>query len=139
MAETELSLKLAQDDIERMIKQTIQAQVTAAMAANGDALIATFVDRILKSNVDRDGKPSTSSWDKKPFLEWLSETTIQAACREAVKEWLEEQKPAVKAAVKRALTRDKDKLASEAAQTLLSSGGSSLSVTIGLTKHVRRD
>lgn len=136
MAETELSLKLAQDDIERMLKQTIQAQVTAAMAANGDALIATFVERILAEKVDSEGRPGSYS-SNVPYIEWMSRKTIQAACKEAIAEWLEEHKPAVKAAVKKALTRDKDKLATEAAQTLLSSGAYGLSVSVGLTKRER--
>lgn len=136
MAETELSLKLAPADIERIIKTAIQAQVTAAMVANGDALIGTFVTRILTEKVDSSGKPCTYSGST-PFIEWASATAIRQACSEAIREWLEEHKPTVKAAVKKALTREKDKLASEAAQTLLSSGSHGLSVTVGLTKRER--
>lgn len=134
MSDTELSLKLSQGDIEKIIHTAIQAQVTAAMTANSDALIGTFVDRILNEKVDSEGKPSTYRSDT-PFIEWLSRRTIQQACRQAIEEWLAENKPMVVAEVKRALTKNKAKLATEAADTLIHSGKYGLNVSIAVAKR----
>lgn len=138
MAETPtaLSLQLAKGDIEKIIHTAIEAQVSTQLNAHGPEIIAEFVKRVLYEKVDHQGKPSGYSSDR-PFLTWLSEKTIRDSCADAVKDWLEENKPHVAKAVKAALTKNRDALADQAAQTLLSSGRYGLSVTIGIGKRER--
>lgn len=137
-APTTLSLQLAQQDIEKIIQSSIQAQVTAAMKANGDVIIAQYVQRMLTEKVDSEGKPDRYNGAHAPtFLQWLSAKTIREAAAEAVREWLAENKPAVTKAVKAALTKNRDKLAEQAAQTLLSGGHYGLNVTIDVAKRER--
>lgn len=134
---TTLSLQLSQKDIEGVINASIQAQVTTAMKANGDIIIAQYVSRLLNENVDREGKPTSSTYDSRPFLKWLSDKTIREACQTAVQEWMAENKPAVIKAVKAALTKDRDKLAKQAAETLLSSGAYGLTIQLDVAKRER--
>ena len=135
---TTLSLQLAQQDIEKIIHGAIQAQVVAAMKANGDVIIAQYVQRMLTEKVDGEGKTSGYTNSNSPtFLQWLSAKTIREAAAEAVREWLAENKPLVVKAVKAALTKNKEKLAEQAAQTLLSAGDYGLNVTIDVARRER--
>jgi hypothetical protein len=131
---TKLALELSKQDIEKIIHSAIEAQVATTMKANGDVIIAQYVGRLLTEKVDESGKPSSYSSYGKPFLQWISEKTLREATADAVKQWCEEHKPMIEKAVKAALTRNKDKLAEQAAQMLVSSGHYGLSVAVSFAK-----
>lgn len=133
---TKLALELSKQDIEKIIHSAIEAQVATTMKANGDVIIAQYVGRLLTEKVDENGKPSSYSYGK-PFLQWMSEKTLREAAAEAVKQWCEEHKPTIVKAVKAELTRNKDKLAEQAAQALVSSGEYGLRIDVAFAKVER--
>lgn len=134
---TSLALQLSKQDIEKIIHSAIEAQVATTMRASGDVIIAQYVGRLLSEKVDSEGKASSYS-SNKPFLQWVSENTLREATHEAVKEWCAEHKPMIAKAVKAELTKNKDKLAEQAAQALVSSGDYGLRIDIAFSQREKQ-
>jgi dsRNA-specific ribonuclease len=104
-----LALTLAEADLERIIADTIKAQVAATFAARGGQLAGTVIERLLTEKVDGDGKPC--HYSKTTMIEQLCYGELRRIVKEQVVLWVKENEPEIRKTVAAQLTKNKSKLA----------------------------
>lgn len=136
---TTLALTLADSDVQRIIRTTIQAQVAAVLTREHGGLVEGIVQQALGQRVDYYGKPSNSDRDP-TSLERLVRTEITAATSAGVKQWIDENRPALLKAIDAVLKRDTRKIAGQLVDSLVSAlrGDEKLAVRIQLGTEERR-
>lgn len=115
------SVNIPKDLLEPIIRQHIAAGVVAAI---GDpaALIRTVVERACKEKVCRDGTRSQYSSDNQyDFVEFTAGQAIREATKKAVMAYIEEQRPAIEAAVAAYLRKSTTKFAKAIADGFVAS------------------
>lgn len=92
------------DDIEAMIRTTIQAKVIEAFNAAPEA-IEKLIAAALEQKVDQYGmKPEGYRRDEAiPYLDWLVGSEIRMATQGAVREYITEHKETIKAQIAQAI------------------------------------
>lgn len=99
------SVNIPKDLLEPIIRQHVAAGVVAAIGDPAE-LIRQIVDRSLKVKVDSEGKVNDySHYNTHDFIDAIAGKTIREATKAAVIEYVNEQRPAIQAAVKAHLTR----------------------------------
>ncbi len=105
------SVNIPKDLLEPIIRQHIQAGIVAAV---GDPakLIEQVIDRMLRQKVNSEGKIDSHSYSNThDLIEVVSRNAINKAARAAVEAYVEEQRPAIEAAVRKAIERKTGALA----------------------------
>jgi hypothetical protein len=137
---TTLALTLADADVQRIIRTTIQAQIAAVLSRDHGSMIEGIVAQALGQRVDYNGRPSTYERDP-TILESIVRTEITAATKAGVSQWLEEHRPALLKAIDVVLKRDTRKIAGQVVESMvgaLGSGGDRLALRISLGTEERR-
>lgn len=113
-----LSLTLDPADVQRVITETIRTQVATALCANGESLVANIVTTALGEKRDSYGHRS----DREPsVLEKLLRTEVEAATKEAIKEWVHMNKAAFMKAVDTTLRTQSKSIAGALVASLVQS------------------
>lgn len=120
---------------ENIIKQAVQSQMTAAIAAELSKISPNIIDGIvsgvLKQTVGDDGK--NSLYSKQTLLQWLVNDAIKEAAREAIKEWTESEKPNIVKALKKDIQLKSGNLAEIFTDGLLESLKTSWRISVSLS------
>ena len=99
MGSNMVSLEIDED----MVKSALNSQIAAAIVqqlGDQDELITGAVKVALSKKVDSDGKVNEySSYNRNDLLEVLATKSIHAAAKEALDEWIEENRSKIKEAV----------------------------------------
>lgn len=127
---TNLSLQLAESDVQRIIGEAIKAQVAAAFAARGDAIVRSLVDRFLNDKVDERGRPC--HYSKTTLLDLLCIEQIKKSATEAVKEWLSENDEQLRKSIVSHLNRNKANVAKQLVASLLETAKHNYSLSVGV-------
>ena len=92
-----IGLNIDESIIKSAVVETTKAAILASMSDNG--LAEQLVHEVLSIKVDKDGKIATSSWGRESgitYLEYIVKKAIQDEAKSALKEALEENRPALK-------------------------------------------
>lgn len=115
--------------VEPIIRDHIAAAVVAALG-NTDELIRQMVVLALKVKVQADGSISQySSYNSFDFIEAVSGKAIREAATKAILEIVENQKPAIQAAIEDELRRAPKKTAASIISAFCQSAGSNYRIT----------
>lgn len=117
-----LALTLAQADLERIIQQTITAQVAAAFAAKGGAITTNVVQRMLTETVDSNGKPC--HYSKTTMIEQLCYGQLREQMREIVVQWVKDNEEQLRKAVVAQLNKSRNKVAAALMTSLIEAAAS---------------
>lgn len=102
-----IGLNIDDSIIKNAVMQTTKAAILESMSDSG--LAEQIVHEVLNIKVDRQGNVATSSYERKYGMTWL-EYTVKKAIQEEVhttlKEAVEENRPAIRDAIKRELEKD---------------------------------
>lgn len=123
---------------ENIVKQAVQSQMTAAIAAElskiSPAIIDGLVSGVLNQKVESNGKVTTSTYGAYPtMLRWLVDEAIKEACRQAIAEWVNNERPKIVDALKQNIKKESGKLADVFTEGLLTSLSSKWSVSVSLS------
>lgn len=136
---TNLSLTLAKDDVERIINETLKAQIAAQFASRGEDLFRAFAERLVNVTVDEEGRPSNSSYRTKNIIEFWVEKAIAQSVRAATERWVAENAKALEAEVEAALTRGRKKFASALVASFVEASKSKYAFKVDVTPKVDTD
>ncbi|MFA5408398.1 MAG: hypothetical protein WC343_06475 [Bacilli bacterium] len=89
MADT-LEFKISEGLIKPIIETKINEAIIASMGGH-ERLIADMITMYMNQKVDSDGKASNYG-NSKPRIEWLSQTMIEEAVKEALKNFLSDKR-----------------------------------------------
>jgi hypothetical protein len=131
------SVNIPKDLLEPIIRQHIAAGVVAAI---GDpaTLIRAVVERACKEKVNSEGKKSQFEYDNKyDFVEAIAGQAIRAATKKAVLAYVEEQRPAIEAAVVAHLKRSTSKFAKALVDGMIASTHQRCDVTVEFVPNSR--
>ena len=107
----ELSMNIPGEVVERAVRDKISAAIARELG-NPATVIREAVGLALTQKVNRKGIVSPYTSDNKyTFLEVMATNMIQGAAREALKDYLETHRAALRASIEEAITKDKSKLA----------------------------
>lgn len=98
-----IDLKLDQEYIKASVEDIVKAGIVQALG-NPEAIVKTAVDKTINMKVDKDGKPSTSSYNTLSYLNWLANKTVEKVVRESITEIVQDQAEEIKAIVKKQLS-----------------------------------
>lgn len=98
-----IDLKLDQEYIKASVEDIVKAGIVQALG-NPEAIVKTAVDKTINMKVDKDGKPSTSSYNTLSYLNWLANKTVEKVVRESITEIVQDQSEEIKAIVKKQLS-----------------------------------
>ena len=102
MSKSSLALTLDPNTLREMVTAQISAQVAAAFSSQSEHLTEALLGRILAQKVDEHGRPCSYS-SSKPYVEQICESAVKDAAKEAVIEWIADNKAAIKAEILRLL------------------------------------
>jgi hypothetical protein len=122
---------------ENIVKQAVQSQMTAAIAAELSKISPTIIDGIvagvLNQKVQSDGKPSGSTYGNYPtMLRWLVDEAIKKAAQEAIAEWVETERPAIVSVLKNSIRKESGSMAEAFTNGLAESMKTKWSISINL-------
>lgn len=115
---------MAKDDnnietiVAEAVKAKVQTMIVDALGEPGE-LVRQLVASALTTKV-RDSK----TYRDVTIIEQIVRDTITATAQEAMKEWIAEQRPAIKAELKRRLVADKEDIASTLIDSMVAVAGS---------------
>jgi hypothetical protein len=136
--EKDIALTISQDVVKPIVDAKIQAAIVAALG-DGTDLIKAAVAKALEVMVDRNGKISQYSSDNKyPYMEAVCERLIRESTGKALAAWVEESRPQIEAALKKALSKSGNRLAAALAAGLLESIKSDVKHTVNITFETPR-
>ena len=98
-----IDLKLDQEYIKASVEDIVRAGIVQALG-KPDEVVKTAVDKIINIKVDREGKPSTNSYNTMSYLNWLANQTVEKVVKDALNEIVQEQSAELKAMVKKQLS-----------------------------------
>ena len=114
MSKDTVSVEVSEGLIKPIIEAKIQAAILREFKADPTAFIDAIVARAMDTKVAADGKVSSSGYQNTyTFLSATVNKTIMEEAAKALGEMMEEQRPAIKAAIKRKMmqARGADKIA----------------------------
>lgn len=117
--ETNLVLKLAEKDVERILTTTVQAQVAAAFAARGSELVNKVVHDLLYQKVDREGRPTNGTYDAAPLIERICWEQLRKSVQAAVVQWVSDHDAEMRKEVAASLVRNKKAVADQLVASLV--------------------
>lgn len=105
-----LALTLAEKDLERIITQTIQAQVAAAFSARGGDITASVIKCMLEQKVDARGEPARYARDEhQSMVEHLCQRQLGEMVKASIISWIKEHESEIREAVVAQLNKKKTK------------------------------
>lgn len=133
--ETGLSLTLDQDDVMRIVNESIKTQVAVAMQANGARLIDELAISVLDSHVDDEGKPCRRDhYRAMSFLDYSLTRVLRNAVKEEVKTWVDENGEKIRELVARRLLKKGAPLADAMAKGMLDAMASQWRFSVKLSR-----
>ncbi len=100
-----LDLKIDQDYIGKCVSEIVKAGMLEALDVKNE-LAGECVKAVLNTRVDKEGKPSTSSWDKDTLIQYLLRKFISDLARNEIMSVVEEKRPEVKELIKKELSKE---------------------------------
>jgi len=98
-----------------VLKPIIDAKISAALVESlkgSDGLIDALVTGILQQKVDSKGNANCRSYDEVgTLIDYITRTAIKDAAREALSEWIQDNKPKLKQAIIKRLKASPSQLA----------------------------
>jgi hypothetical protein len=98
-----IDLKLDQEYIKASVEDIVRAGIVQALG-NPEAIVKTAVDKTINMKVDKEGKPTTNSYNTLSYLNWLANQTVEKVVRESITEIVQEQSEEIKSIVKKQLS-----------------------------------
>ena len=135
-----IDLKLDQEYIKASVEEIVRAGIVQALGNPSD-IVKTAVDKTINVKVDKDGKPSTNSYNTLSYLNWLANRTVEKVVRESITEIVQEQSAELKALVKKQLASKefKNDLAGQFIKSVLESAGSTWKTPISVSFEKPKD
>lgn len=99
-----VELNLDQEYIKGAVEDIVRAGIVKALGDPAQIVNAALKQTINKRVDRRTGEPKSSDWDTVPYLNWLAEKVVEDTVRECIKEYVEENKDAFKAAILKQLS-----------------------------------
>ena len=99
-----LDLKIDQEYIGKCIEEVVKAGMIEALDMKNQ-FASECVKNILRQRVDKEGRPSTSSWDKDTLLDYYLRKVISDTAKEEIIAIMEESKPRIRELIKKELSR----------------------------------
>lgn len=99
-----LDLKIDQDYIGKCVEEVVKAGMIEALDMKNQ-FASECVKNILRQKVDKEGRPSTSSWDKDTLLEYYLRKVISDTAKEEIISIMEESKPKIRELIKKELSK----------------------------------
>lgn len=99
-----LDLKIDQEYIGKCIEQVVKAGMIEALDMKNQ-FASECVKHILRQKVDKNGNPSTSSWDNDTLLDFYLRKAISDATKEEITSIMEENKQKIRELIKKELTK----------------------------------
>lgn len=96
-----LDLNVDENFISNAVNNAVIAGIAEALS-DKEGMVNSFVSAVLTQKVDRDGRPSSYSRDTTTLLEYHVKKILNGEVHECIKEVIEERKPGIKAAIKKA-------------------------------------
>ena len=101
-----MSMNISQEFVDNLAKDLI-SQSLAETLGGSERIAEAMIREFLSKRVDpRDGTPSTYS-SSIPMMNYFINTAIKEELKNVVKEFLDENRPKIRAALKKALTNQK--------------------------------
>ncbi len=118
MTET-ATVNIPKDVLEPIVRSQVAAGIVEALG-KPEQLISKVVAQALKQKVDSKGSVSTHNYDNRyDLIELLATNGIHSVVRESLGKWIEEQRPAIEAQVKKALSRKESAFAKALVEGLI--------------------
>lgn len=119
-----LEMNLDQEYIKGAVEDIVKAGIVQALG-NPEEIVRAAISQSIAKKVDRDGKPSTS-YDAKPYLDWLANRTVEQTVRDCIVQWIEENKQSLETEIKKQLgsKKFKEQTAASFIKTMLDSANS---------------
>ena len=135
-----IDLKLDQEYIKASVEEIVRAGIVQALGNPSD-IVKTAVDKTINVKVDKDGKPSTNSYNTLSYLNWLANRTVEKVVRESITEIVQEQSAELKALVKKQLASKefKNDLAGQFIKSVLESARSTWKTPISVSFEKPKD
>jgi hypothetical protein len=123
------------DDINATIVAAVNARITAETfaALSNDEVLGKFVQAALYQPVEVDRYSSK----KAVWIEQVLKNAVQAATKEAVSQWVADNKGAIKASVEAALTSNMDGIAAAMVDSMVKSTDSGYSTKVSVAFEKR--
>ena len=100
-----LDLKIDQDYIGKCVSEIVKAGMLEGLDVKNERA-GECVKAVLNTRVDKEGKPSTSSWDKDTLIQYLLRKFISDLARNEIMSVVEEKRPEVKELIKKELSKE---------------------------------
>jgi hypothetical protein len=98
-----VNIQLSKDLIAPIIENKVKMAIIEAMG-DGKALISSVVESVLSLKVDEKGQRQSSDYyNKYTFIDIVLKQGIENACRQAIKEYINENKDKIREETKRQL------------------------------------
>lgn len=98
-----VNIQLSKDLIAPIIENKVKMAIIEAMG-DGKALISSVVESVLSLKVDENGQRQSSDYyNKYRFIDIVLKQGIENACRQAIKEYINENKDKIREETKRQL------------------------------------
>lgn len=114
-----VEFKISNDVIKSLVEAKIKSSVIAALSDGEDKLILQMVTSMINHTVDSNGNPC--SYGSVKYLDWLCQSSLKVAVKDAMKEVLNEQKEKIKEYIAKELTKKTKDLAVKATQNIIES------------------
>lgn len=102
------TVNISPELIQPIIEQHIKAALVQALGKS-DQIIDSVVNKILYSKVDSTGRVNDySSYNTNTYMDFVFRTTIEAAVKEEVSKWAQENTAAIRAAIVKQMSTKKN-------------------------------
>ena len=111
MSNNDMTLQLPTEIVERAVRDKISAAI-ASQLGDPEVMIQKLVGAALAQKVSLNGKVSSSAYENKhEFLEVMMGSFVRDSAREALTEYMDENKQKIKDAVKKDIAKSSSKIA----------------------------
>lgn len=108
---SEVNLSISNTVIDSIVKEKIKASVASALADKGDILVQELVKNILYTKVDLEGRPTSSTYNTMPLLDYMLTKALKESAEIAIKEWIQGSQDKIKLSIKKSLEKNSNKFA----------------------------
>lgn len=98
-----IDLKLDQEYIKASVEDIVRAGIVQALG-NPESIVKAAVDKTINMKVDKEGNPTTNSYNTLSYLNWLANKTVEKVVRESITEIVQDQAEEIKAIVKKQMS-----------------------------------
>jgi hypothetical protein len=132
-----IDLKLDQEYIKASVEEIVRAGIVQALGNPAD-IVKTAVDKTINMKVDKEGKPTTNTYNTLSYLNWLANQTVEKVVREAITEIVQEQADEIKAMVKKQISSKQflNDMSAQFIKSVMESAGSTwrMPITVAFEK-----